>query len=404
MTRTIRILSALGAVFFSAVALAACGGGVPGNGVAKVGDMVITTPQFTHWLTVANASSAGALPGQARPPVPDPPNYARCVAYLQTTTPKPAKGQPAVTPAQFKTQCSQQYATLRDQVMQFLITSDWVIGEAGDQGVSVTNKQVSTQLNSIIAQQFPKPTDFQKFLTQSGETQADLQFRVRLNLLSDKIRTKVTNSKSKVSNADITNYYNQNKSRFAQPERRDLRIILTKTQAQANSALSQIRHGQSFGKVAKKASIDQASKAQGGVLLGVIRGQQEAALDAAVFAAPLHKLQGPVKTPFGFYVFEVQKITPASQQSLAQARTTIQQLLSSQRQQTALDSFVKNFRNKWRSRTTCRTSPSFVIAADCGNVPMPKATTPSVAPTQTPTPQTGTPPPQSGTATTHVGH
>ena len=57
----------------------------------------------------------------------------------------------------------------------------------------------------------------------------------------------------------------------------------------------------------------------------VIRGQQEAALDAAVFAAPPHKLQGPVKTPFGFYIFQVQKITPATQQSLSQAKLTIQQ-------------------------------------------------------------------------------
>jgi foldase protein PrsA len=381
------MLSALGAVFFVAVSLTACGGGVPGNGVAKVGDMVITKAQFDHWIGIANASSAGSLPGQTRPPVPDPPSFTQCVSYLQSTAPKPAKGQPAPTAAQFKGQCQQQYNTLRDQVMQFLVTSDWVIGEASDQGVSVTDKQVSTQLNTIVAQQFPKPADFQKFLSQSGETMADLQFRVRLNLLSDKIRTKVTGSKSKVSQADIANYYNQNKARFAQPERRDLRIILTKTQGQANAALGAIKHGQSFGKVAKRFSIDSASKAQGGVLLGVIRGQQEAALDAAVFAAPIHKLQGPVKTPFGYYVFEVQKITPASQESLAQAKLTIQQLLSSQRQQTALDTFVKNFRKKWRGRTTCRTSPNFVVAADCGNVPMPKTQTTPATPAPTPTPQ-----------------
>jgi foldase protein PrsA len=389
----IRNLSALGAVFFAAVALVACGGGVPGNGVARVGDTVITKPQFDHWLTIANASSAGAVPGQARPPLPDPPSFTKCVAYLQQTTPKPAKGQPAITTAQFKSQCQQQYNTLRDQVMQFLITSNWVIGEAGDQGVSVTNSAVSTQLNKITAQQFPKPGDFQKFLQQSGETMPDLMFRVRLNLLSDKIRTKVTKAKSKVSDAQIASYYNQNKSRFATPERRDLRIILTKTQAQANAALASIKHGQSFASVAKRVSIDQASKAQGGVLLGVIHGQQAAELDAAVFAAPPHKLEGPVKTPFGFYVFQVQKDTPASQQSLAQAKLTIQQLLTSQNQQKALDTFVKAFQSKWRGRTNCRTSPSYVVATDCGNVPKPKPA--SKLPTQVPQtqrPQTSTTP------------
>jgi foldase protein PrsA len=321
------------------------------------------------------------------------------VAYLQRTTPAPAKGQPAITPAQFKTQCQQQYNTLRDQVMQFLITSNWVLGEASDQGVKVADSAVTKQLNTITTQQFPKPGDFQKFLAQSGETIADLKFRVRLNLLSDKIRTKVTGAKSKVSETQIANYYNQNKSRFATPEKRDLRIILTKTQAQANNALASIKHGQGFASVARKVSIDQASKAQGGALLGVIHGQQEAALDTAVFAAPLHKLEGPVKTPFGFYVFQVQKDTPASQQSEAQARLTIQQLLTSMNQQKALDTFVKAFQAKWRGRTTCRTNPSFVVATDCGNVPKPKPV--STLPTQVPqtgTPQTGTP--QTGTPQT----
>jgi foldase protein PrsA len=203
----------------------------------------------------------------------------------------------------------------------------------------------------------------------------------------------VTKAKSKVSDAQIANYYNQNKSRFATPEKRDLRIILTKTQAQANKALASIKHGQSFASVARRVSIDTASKAQGGVLLGVIRGQQEAALDAAIFAAPPHKLSGPVKTPFGFYVFQVQKDTPASQQPLSQARLTIQQLLTSMNQQKALDTFVKKFQSKWRGRTTCRTNPAFVVATDCGNVPKPKpVSTPPTQVPQTQTPQTRTTP------------
>jgi foldase protein PrsA len=371
----VRIAPALGAVVVSALALAACGGGVPGNGVAKVGDMVITQGQFTHWLTVANASSAGAVPGQPAPPLPDPPSFARCVAYQARTVPKPANGQPAVTNAQFKQQCQQQYGLLRNQVMQFLITSNWVIGEAVDQHVSVSDKQVRTQLNTIAKQQFPKPGDFQKFLQQSGETLPDLMFRVRLNMLSDKIRTKVTKAQSNVTDAQIANYYNQNKARFSQPERRDLRIILTKTQPQALKAKAAVTKGTPFAKVARQYSIDQASKSQGGTLLGVIRGQQEAALDTAVFGAPPHKLEGPVKTPFGYYIFMVQKTTPASQQSLDQSRQTIKQLLTSTNQQKALDTFVKGFQVKWRGRTNCRTSPTFVVAADCGNVPKPKPAT-----------------------------
>jgi foldase protein PrsA len=145
--------------------------------------------------------------------------------------------------------------------------------------------------------------------------------------------------------------------------------------------------------VAKKFSIDQASKAQGGKLLAVAKGQQEKALDDAVFKAAKGELTGPVKTQFGYYVFEVTKVTKASQQTLEQSKTTIKQLLASQKQQKALDKFVKDFRDKWKDRTECQDE---YTTQDCKNAPKPKAT-PSVAPgavpqqgtqTQPQTPQT----------------
>ena len=50
----------------------------------------------------------------------------------------------------------------------------------------------------------------------------------------------------------------------------------------------------------------------------------------------------------------VDKINKASQQSLEQATPTIKQLLPSQNQQKALDTFVKDFRKRWKDKTDCR--------------------------------------------------
>jgi foldase protein PrsA len=136
--------------------------------------------------------------------------------------------------------------------------------------------------------------------------------------------------------------------------------------------------------VAKKYSIDQSSKANGGKLAGVSKGQQEAALDTAIFAAKKGKLTGPVKTQFGYYVFQVSAITAASQQTLAQATPTIKSLLASQGQQKALDAFVKDFQKKWKDQTNCRDGYK---VPDCKNGP--KATSTSTSTTATPTSTTG---------------
>jgi foldase protein PrsA len=389
----LRILPALAAALILPLSLAACGDSVPGNAVARVGDDSISKTTFNHWMQVAALSAqaqTGTTNAQPKANIPEPPDFKACIAEKQQSAPKPAKGQPTPTAAQFKTQCKQQYEGMRDQVMQFLISSNWIANEAADQGIKVTDAQVQKQFEQTKKQSFPKEADFKKFLTTSGMTEADLLFRVRGNLLSDKLREKITKGKDTVTDAQITQYYNKNKQRFAQPQRRDLRIVLTKTEAKAGEARAAIASGQSFGAVAKKFSIDQASKAQGGVLLAVAKGQQEKSLDSAVFKAKKGVLTGPVKTQFGYYVFKVQKITPATQQTLTQAKETIKQLLISQNQQKALDAFVKDFRKKWKDDTNCR--DGFVVQ-DCKNAPKPKTTgtTPpgAVPNTPQPTPTTG---------------
>ena len=164
----------------------------------------------------------------------------------------------------------------------------------------------------------------------------------------------------------ITEYYDKNKERFAQPERRDLSIVLTKTEAKAKEAKQALEDGESFKSVAKEYSIDDASKAQGGKLPAVAKGQQEKAFDDAIFAAEKGELEGPVKTQFGWYVFEVDKITEASQQTRDEAKETIKQLLASQNQQKALDAYVKDFRKRWKEKTDCREG---FVTQDCKNAP-----------------------------------
>ncbi len=368
MIKTKRFITSLVAVAGTAAVVAGCGG-VPGNAVAEVDGNAIEKSSFDHWMTVAAKSS-----GQPNAAVPKAPDYKDCIAQKRKATPKPAAGQPKQTDAQLKTQCKQEYTALRDQVMQLLISFEWIQGEAEEMGIKVSDAEVRKEFDKQKKQSFPKAADYKKFLKDSGQTEEDILLRVKLDTLSNKIREKVTKGKDKVSDAQVRTYYDKNKQRFAQPERRDLRIVLTKGKAKAEDAKRALESGDSWKTVAKKYSIDQASKSQGGKLPAVAKGQQEKALDDAVFGAAKGKVVGPVKTQFGYYVFEVDKVTKATQQTLPEATPTIKQLLASENQQKALDSFVKTFRKDWKEKTDCREG---YATPDCKNGP--KAT-----PTPTP--------------------
>lgn len=378
------MLPALGAFFVAAAALTACGDSVPGNAVARVDDSSITRADFDRWFGVAAASNPATAGGKA---AYDPPAYTKCVANKRKTAPKPAKGQPQTTDAQFKTQCEQEYNGLRDQVLQFLILEKWVRGEAADQGLTVSAKEQKAAYEKAKKDTFPKEADFQKFLKQSGMTEDDARFQVAFNTVYVKLREQAIESADKVTDKAIAAFYDKNKKRFAQPETRDLRVVLTKTKAKADAARKALAGGDTWSKVAKRYSIDQASKGNGGALLGIAKGSQEKAFDDAIFKAEKGKLTGPVKVQFGYYVFQVQKVVPAKQQTLKEASPAIRQELTAQNQKKADDEFNKDLREKWKAKTNCRDG---YVMDQCKNAPKPKtATTAAGAGQQPPPPPTG---------------
>ena len=360
----------------AAIVVAGCGSdSVPSDSVAKVGGTDITKAEFNHWL-LAGAKQQAQTTGQKPQDVvlPDPPNFTACVAAKSKQ--KVPKGVPTPKPADLKNQCKQEYDGLRDQTLQFLISAQWLLQETKNRKITATDAEVKTTFEQQKKQSFPKEADYQKFIQSSGQTEADLLYRVKLSVLTNKLQQSIIKGQGKVSDADVTNYYNKNKQRFAQPETRDLLVVLNPDKAKAAAAAKAVSSGQSWASVAKKYSTDAASKAQGGKLPNVTKGQQEKAFDAAIFSAPKGKVQGPIKTQFGYYVFQVSKITPAKQQTLAQVKETIRNLLTSQGQQKALNDFVTKFQKDYTKKTNC--AKGYIIQ-QCKNAPKPKSATAPVS-------------------------
>jgi foldase protein PrsA len=361
---TKKLLAAVIAVAVLLVVAGCGGGGVPSDSVATIDGTSIKKTDFDHWMTIA--AKQQATPG-ADVAAPDPPTYAKCVAALQKQP--VAKGQAKPTAAALKAQCAQQYDGLKTQVMQFLVQSQWLLAEAKARKLTAKPATVQKQLDDQIKQSFPKQADFQSFLKSSGMTMADLLFRVKIDVLTQQVRQKIVAGQDKVSDAAIQTYYTKNQARFAQPERRDLLVVLTKTEAQANKAKAALESGTAWSTVAKKYSIDQASKSQGGKLPGVAKGQQEKSFDSAIFGAKKGVIVGPVKTQFGFYVFKVTAVTKASQQTVAQAHDTILNIIRSQQEQNTLNKFVTQYQKDYTKKTNC--AKGYVIAS-CKNAPKPK--------------------------------
>jgi foldase protein PrsA len=386
MTKTsLRLALALGAFFVVVIALAACGSSstsVPGNAVAVVNGTPITKATYDRWAAItAKGGGAGASTV-----VPDPPAYTNCVAALRNQA-KPAKGQPKPSDATLLAQCKAQEQQVTQQTMATLIQTAWVEGEAQKQGITVTDTAINQQLAQTKKTSFPTAAAYDKFLKTSGMTQADVLDRVRVQLLAQRITQKIQQGAAAVSEAQIQSYFNQHRAQFALPERRDLDIILTKTQAQASRAKAAVESGTKWAAAAKKYSTDPASKANGGLLRGVAKGQEDKALDQAAFTAKKGVVVGPVHGQFGWYVVRVVTITAARQTSFAQAKPQISQLLTQQGSQQKMAAFITDFQKRWKGMTTCRTG---YIVQLCKNAPAVNTTATAGGTVATPTSGTTT--------------
>jgi foldase protein PrsA len=88
-----------------------------------------------------------------------------------------------------------------------------------------------------------------------------------------------------------------------------------------------------------------------------------------MFSAQVNKLGGPIKTPFGYYLYNVLGTKAKEVTPLSKAEKTIKQTLLGESQQKALSTFVKGFKKKWKSNTDCR---SGYVVADCKQYKEPK--------------------------------
>ncbi len=347
-----------------AVTVGACGSGMPGNAVVQIGNATITKAALIHWLGVANDASQVQSNTKA-PPLPLPPDYTACVAAQQAAASTSSAGQTAT----FKATCASNYQTLQTEVLNYLITTYWLQAEAYDRHVHVTAAQVNKAfLKERKTANPPLATaaEMDKFLAASGQTLNDLVWRTMVQLETNKIQLQVQKAHQKVTKAQIAAYFAKNKAQFGTPETRDLHLVLVSSAATAAKVHTLLAGGASFATVASKYSVDATTKANGGVMLGVYAGELTTLLSTKVFAASVGALSDPIKTAFGYYVFTVDKVIPATTQSLAKATASIRAQLSSAQVTAAESALQSEVQKKWQPRTACR---SGYVVSDCSNAP-----------------------------------
>ena len=248
------------------------------------------------------------------------------------------------------------YDEMKEKALGEKIESVWIRGVAAEKGISVTKAEIAKELKKLKGQAFKTEKQYEEFLKESHFTQADVDERVELQMLSEQVQNQVTEEAPVPSKGEIENYYEAAKaSQFTTPESRDVRVIKNKDKAkveEAQAALEKDDSIKSWEKVAKEFSTD-PTKTNGGLQSAVTEGTLGEPLGAEVFAADQGDLVGPLSERGTFTIFEVMKITPEKVQSLDEAKSQISAQLAEQGKQQHFAAFARNWSSTWESRTFC---------------------------------------------------
>jgi len=226
--------------------------------------------------------------------------------------------------------------------MQFLVQRVEFEQKAKDLGITISDKQVDTRLAQIKKQYFGgNQAKYEKQLKTQGLSDTQVRADIRSQLVSEAIFKKVT-GEAKVTDKEITDYYNAHKSQYGTPETREVRHILVSNKALADKIYQHLHadNGSDFAAYAKKYSKDPGSKAQGGKLT-VTRGQTVAPFDQTAFLAPKGAISHPVKTEYGWHIIQpISDVRPATTTPLKRVKESIRQQLLQQKKNEAMTKWV----------------------------------------------------------------
>jgi foldase protein PrsA len=237
---------------------------------------------------------------------------------------------------------SPEYQDLKSRAIQYLVQRYQYRVEAEALGVEVTDEEITKRIDQIKKESFGgSDAKFTKELEKLGLTEDEAREEIRDRLIQERIYEEITGD-VKVTDEQITKYYESNEGQFTQP--RQVRHILVKQKALAERLRAQLENGASFAALARKHSTDEGSAKQGGKLT-VTKGQTVPEFDKLAFGLDEAQISQPVKTQFGWHIVEA--LEPVKVTPLEDAKPTIRTQLVDQRKKAAMESWVAETERKY---------------------------------------------------------
>jgi len=207
-------------------------------------------------------------------------------------------------------------AALRREVLERLIDDELILQQAAELKLTVTSEQVDASIEEIKRQNNIDDDQLREALRAQGMSMAAYRADLKKQLLRFRVINIAVGSRVTISDDDVKTYYDRHMKDGANvqvrashifiaiPENADPSVVAEK-QAQAKKLLDRALAGEDFAKLAREASDDPATRAEGGDLGYFGKDMLPKAIEELVFAMKVGEVRGPIRVDRGFHVIKL---------------------------------------------------------------------------------------------------
>lgn len=210
--------------------------------------------------------------------------------------------------------------SLKTVLLDKLIDDRLILQEAKKNKIEIDKNRVKAKIEEI-KKRFDSDTAFQESLLREGLVQADLESRIREQLLTYQIIDKKIRSNIFIAPSDVTDFYNRNIKEFIYPEEREFYSLKVSAQDLAERIYSGLKSGQTPEDAARafEVTLNRFTAKKGQELRKDI--------ERAVFRLSLRQVSRPVMIEGSYYIFILDKITPSKVRDLSEVQDKVYTLL-----------------------------------------------------------------------------
>jgi parvulin-like peptidyl-prolyl isomerase len=206
--------------------------------------------------------------------------------------------------------------SLKVDLLDKLIDDRLILQEARKNKVDIDESRIKAKIAGI-KRQYPSEAEFQSDLARQGLVQADIEKKIREQLLmyviiDDKVRSKII-----VNPAEVTDFYTNNLKDFIIKEEREVTSITLESLDLAKSFVYDLRSAGKIEDLSTRYSL----------VVTVIKAAKDGTLrkdiEKIIFSLSLGGISDPVKIDDKYYVFRLEGINGQRQQSLSEVEDKI---------------------------------------------------------------------------------